>query len=69
MSENQDIAVNHDGDELLKRKEVMEMLRIKSYTTYYKFKRESGIKAMKIGGSMELFWKSDITNYLNSIAQ
>lgn len=64
-----EVVHDRSNDALLKRKEVMEMLRIKSYNTYYKFKRESGVKTMKISGDIEVFWKSDIIKYLDSIAQ
>lgn len=60
-------SVNRDNDSLLKRKEVMGMLRFKSINTYYKWVRESGIKPMQLSGGITVFWKSDIIKYLEGL--
>lgn len=62
-------VVDHSNDLLLKRKEVMEMLRFKSINTYYKWVRESGVKPMQLSGGITVFWKSDIIKYLEGLQQ
>jgi hypothetical protein len=45
----------------------MTLLKIKSCTTYQKWRRESGVKGMQISGGIEVFWKSDIIKYLEEL--
>ncbi len=61
------VSTDRTNDMLWKRKDVMTLLKIKSFTTYGKWKRESGVKGMKISGGIEVFWKSDIMKYLEGL--
>lgn len=61
------VSTDRSNDVLWKRKDVMTLLKIKSCTTYQKWKRESGVKGMKISGQLEVFWKSDILKYLEEL--
>ena len=54
-------------DILLKRKEVMGMLRIKSINTFYAILRKGTLKGMKISGGIQVFWRSDIIKYLEGL--
>jgi hypothetical protein len=60
-------SVDRTNDVLWKRKDVMTLLKIKSCTTYQKWRRESGVKGMQISGGIEVFWKSDIIKYLEEL--
>lgn len=60
---------SHENDILMKRKEVMDMLRFKSVNTFYKWVKESGVKSMPLSGGITVFWKSDIIKYLEELQQ
>lgn len=62
-------VIDRSNDELMKRAEIMKMLRFKSMTTFYKWVRESGIKPMQLSGSIQVFWKSDIIKYLERLQE
>lgn len=62
------IAVKEKEDCLLRRSEVMKLLRIKSATTFYHYLQNGKIpKGIKIPGGITLFWRSDILNFLDSL--
>lgn len=62
-------VIDRNNDELLKRKEIMQMLRFKSVNTFYKWAKESGIKSMQLSGGITVFWKSDIIKYLERLQE
>lgn len=61
------VNTDRSNDVLWKRKDVMTLLKFKSCTTYQKWKRESGVKGMRISGGIEVFWKNDIMKYLDGL--
>lgn len=58
-------TISLKNDILLRRKDIMQLLRIKSEKTYYKIMRQSKIKGIRLGGFL-YFLQSDIEEYLNS---
>ncbi len=60
----QKVAIDHKNDE---RKEVMQMLKIRSVNTFYKILRSGKLKGMQISGGIQVFWKTDIIEYLDSL--